>query len=263
VGLQLSKFDLTIPLSDDLKTKIIQAIYDGYKNDILDFKREYPLETYNCIPFMKWDFINTNIINRVNDEKFQCFKISRGRWKLILLYDKDTKYLYVMMNKNRFEQLQDELQNRINNNKVHYIDALALINKDLNELSKNSNIQLSFFDDYELREKEIEVLLHNEILKNIDNEVNRLVVISFSVNRLEITSVIAYILTTELEIVYEENWNEFISIDYDNISDNELFDINEDDDDIEIGIRDIVFMNNSDELVKIKDISKDKKEVGK
>ncbi|MDK2919605.1 MAG: hypothetical protein PWQ37_2338 [Candidatus Petromonas sp.] len=170
---------------------------------------------------------------------------------------------YVMMNKNRFEQLQDELQNRINNNKVHYIDALALINKDLNELSKNSNIQLSFFDDYELREKEIEVLLHNEILKNIDNEVNRLVVISFSVNRLEITSVIAYILTTELEIVYEENWNEFISIDYDNISDNELFDINEDDDDIEIGIRDIVFMNNSDELVKIKDISKDKKEVGK
>lgn len=259
----MSKFDLTIPLSDDLKTKIIQAIYDGYKNDILDFKREYPLETYNCIPFMKWDFINTNIINRVNDEKFQCFKISRGRWKLILLYDKDTKYLYVMMNKNRFEQLQDELQNRINNNKVHYIDALALINKDLNELSKNSNIQLSFFDDYELREKEIEVLLHNEILKNIDNEVNRLVVISFSVNRLEITSVIAYILTTELEIVYEENWNEFISIDYDNISDNELFDINEDDDDIEIGIRDIVFMNNSDELVKIKDISKDKKEVGK
>ncbi|MDK2920143.1 MAG: hypothetical protein PWQ37_2876 [Candidatus Petromonas sp.] len=95
MGLQLSKFDLTIPLSDDLKTKIIQAIYDGYKNDILDFKREYPLETYNCIPFMKWDFINTNIINRVNDEKFQCFKISRGRWKLILLYDKDTKYLYV------------------------------------------------------------------------------------------------------------------------------------------------------------------------
>lgn len=259
MGLQLSKFDLTIPLSDDLKTRIIQAIYDGYKNDILDFKREYPLETYNCIPFMKWDFINTNIVNRINDEKFQCFKISRGRWKLILLYDKDTKYLYVMMNKDRFEQLQDELQNRINNNKVHYIDALALINKDLNELSKNSNIQLSFFDDYELREKEIEVLLNNKILKKIDGEVDRLAIITFFVNRFEITSVFAYIPTTELEIVYQENWNEFISLEFDDISNNELFDINEEDDDIEIGIRDTVFIDKNEELVKVKDVNKDKK----
>ncbi|MGE5632196.1 MAG: DUF5986 family protein, partial [Caulobacteraceae bacterium] len=177
----MGNFGSAIPLDDNHKSLIIQAISDGNKKEVLDFMAEYDLETYNGIHFLKWDFANTNLLRNLSDDRFQCLKIKRGPWKLVLVYDKETKYLYSLMNKHRFLQLQE----RVNKEQVHYIDALALINKGLRGNGKNKQLRLFIVKSDKTNTKN----LLKEILQQIDGEVIRFTVIAFSNEKDEITSV--------------------------------------------------------------------------
>lgn len=127
-------------LPDEYKIKIIQALTDAIRADVKEFTREFSLETNNGIEFLKWDFINSNLVRNASDERLLAIKVQRGRWVLILIYDTELKYLYTFMKHKRFKQLQDQRKNR---EKPHYIDALALLNKDLH----SENDQLSLFGD--------------------------------------------------------------------------------------------------------------------
>lgn len=193
--------------SDAYKRSIIQAITDAFRKDAQDFAAEFDLETKNGNHFLKWDFINTNLIRNVSDDKLLTIKRKRGNWELILLYDSETRYLYSLMKRKRFIQLAEQRKNRT---KAHYLDALVSFNTGLQP--QNGFIQLSLFSDNSW-DKQVHRLLHDLVHEHQD-EIERFVLISFSTGKDDITSVSAIVPTVDLSIAYEEDWSEFIPAEF-------------------------------------------------
>lgn len=241
-----------IPLSGHYKGSIVRAIFEAHKKDLPDFYGEYDLETFNCRHFLKWDFTNTNIIRSFLGKRFHCIKVKRGSWRFVLIYDKETKFLYSLMKEKRFIELQDKTKL----GKIHYLYALASINKEL----KRKIEQLSLFTiDNNQLQNDLKNVLH-EMIQNIDGEINNYVLISFSTEKHELVSVSAYIPTAGLDIAYKESWNEFIPADFDTLSDY-TDNINQsDEDEINIALREEILPNNNDDMVQLKSNEKEENE---
>ncbi|MFC3788409.1 DUF5986 family protein [Paenibacillus sp. GCM10012307] len=243
------KFDSSIPLSDKEKGRLIESIYNAYKNDVREFLLEYELETHNCVHFLRWDFTNTNIIRGFQSSHFQCLKAKRGPWRFVLIYDKESGFLYSLMREKRFL----ELQGRVNKDRVHYVDALASLNHDLDD---SSNIERVFAQDlFDMDgaqwSGEVQTVLQ-ELIMSIDGPIKYYGLITFSSEKDEITSVTAYIPTTDLGIAHQENWNEYITADFSNTYEESAFPIDSEDDDIQIGLRDGVVPQQEEDLVQPK-----------
>ncbi|MEF3305333.1 DUF5986 family protein [Paenibacillus sp. GYB003] len=241
---------LSIPIADNHKTVIIDAIRNAGKKDIMEFRMERKVETFNSVHFLKWDFINTNIIRTLPTSQFQCVKIKRGPlWELVLIYEKETQYLYAAMQEKRFHQLNERLYKET----VHYIDALSLINNDLEaDEELNPAKQLNLFesenDDWNAQvEYELKTMLHM-----LEGEVKRFVLITFSTDKGEITAVNAIMPNAKLEIAYEENWNEFITADF-SIAFESQGAIAEQEEEIFVGLREGVIPHQQNDLVQLRD----------
>jgi len=246
----MEKNNLSIPMADKYKTVIIDAIRNASKKDIMEFRIERKLETFNSVHFLKWDFINTNIIRTLSTSQFQCEKIKRGPlWELVLIYDKETQYLYATMQEKRFHQLSE----RVYKETVHYIDALCSINNDLEadeELNPAKQLHLfeSETDDWNAQvEYELKSMVHM-----LEGEVKRFILLTFSTDKGEITSVNAIMPNAELEIAYEENWNEFITADF-SVAFESQGAITEQEEEIFVGLREGVILHQQNELVQLRD----------
>ncbi|EGL18161.1 MULTISPECIES: DUF5986 family protein [unclassified Paenibacillus] len=246
------KQDLYISMADNHKTVIIDAIRNASKKDIMEFRMERKVETFNSVHFLKWDFINTNLIRTLPTSQFQCVKIKRGPlWELVLIYDKETQYLYAAMQEKRFHQLSE----RTYKETVHYIDALSSINCDLEANVKlNPAKQLSLFesenDDWNAQvEYELNSMLHM-----LEGEVKRFVLITFSTEKGEIASVNAIMPNAKLEITYEENWNEFITADFSIALESQGAIAAEQEEEIFVGLREgVISHQQNDDLVQLRD----------
>lgn len=226
-------------LLDEYKISIVQALTDAVRADVQEFTKEFPLETNNGIEFLKWDFINSNLIRNASDERLRAIRVKRGRWELILLYDSELKYLYTFMKHKRFKQLQDQRGKR---EKAHYIDALVLLNKG----QHSGKDQLSLFEDTAWDEG-AESLLQS-IAREHQNEIKCFAVIGFSTLKGDVTSVSAIIPTVELEIAHEVDWSEFISTDYN--TNGFVFDFTptvEDEDEITLTLKEQPISDNDDD----------------
>lgn len=244
------KKTLSIPMVDNHKAVFIDAIRNANKKDIMEFRMERNIETFNSVHFLKWDFINTNMIRTLPTDQFQCVRVKRGPlWELVLIYDKETQYLYAAMQEKRFHQLSE----RLHKETVHYIDALSSINKDLKaNASLNPAKQIYLFETEnntwnEQIEYELKLMLHR-----LEGEVTRFVLVTFSTEKGEIVSVNAIMPTAELEIAYEENWNEFITADFSTAfeSHGAAF---EQEEEIFVGLREGVVSHQQDDLVQLRD----------
>ena len=244
-----------IPLLDSNKLAIIKAIADGYKKDIQDFKAEFNIETFNSIHFLKWDFANTNIINTLTDDRFQCIKVKRGSWTIVMIYDTETHFLYTLMKEERLAQLQD----RVVKEKVHYLDALSSINKGLEGKSNhNKSLQLSFFTEESVWDESVESLLE-ELLGNLKGKVEQYVLIAFSMDKSEIKSIRAIIPNEHLAVTYEEEWTDLIPVDFDTSNPYESSILEDEDEEIEIKLRKNAILN-EDNLIQLRNDKTEKKQ---
>ena len=161
----------------------------------------------------KWDKINTECSYVLPKNKFDVVACKRGVWELILIYDKETKNLFTLMKEQRFETLLKS----ISVNKVHYLEALTMCN--INDTEEYIE-QTTFFnelteDKKEKIEKTLEVML-----KKIDGEIEKYVLIRFNDREFELASITASIITPYLTIIMQENWSEYIQPKYDIVINN-------------------------------------------
>ena len=117
-------------------------------------------------------------------------------------------------------------------NKVHYLEAIATVNKDLAEEKQE---QIAFFEGFnELKMKKIDNTVE-ELLNNINGEVKKHVLITFTDKNLELVSISALVITPSLQILYKEDWSEYIepkySLDLNNVI------IDNDDEEIKLGLK--------------------------
>lgn len=251
----MTKSNFIIPMIDKHKTLLIQAIMDAIKKDIIDFRMENHLETFISIHLLKWDFINKNIIRAIRKlslENYQCVIIKRGSlWEQVLIYDKETGFLYTLMNEKRFFQLSV----RPSKQSVHYLDGLAFINSDLEPIESGEQLSLFEFDNSAWNEKV------NNVLKSMVHmlgEIKRFVLITFKTEKGEVTSVNTYMPTADLGIAYSENWDEFITADFSVALTREDFIQNEQEEEIIIDLQDGVIPHQEDNEVQLRDDEQEK-----
>lgn len=232
-----------IPMSDKAKTILIDAVVQANKKDVPDFRIENELTTFVSKHFLKWDFINKNVTHSLSGE-YQIIRIERGSlWEFVLLFDKNTGCAYAMMNEKRFHQLCD----RDERDKVHYIDALASINTDM-ESKKAKQLYLFEVDNSHWEETVNSVL--KKMIYSLHGEVKRFVVVTFKVEQKEIKSVTAYVPAADLSIAYEENWNDFIAPDFSVVFAQE--EVEQPEEEIVLGLRKEISIHEKDQIVHLR-----------
>ena len=194
-------------LSDSEKKSIIQAVQNGIREDVRDFKIENQLSSYNCIHSIKWDFINTNLDLKLQSKRLKCKIVNRNIWELPTLYENITGTLYCITRKKNFFKIQNERNKR---EKPHYLDAFATYNKNVE--SAKHQIEL-FNTDKEFEEEKIDKVL--DLLCEYKDKVNRFAIIVFEEENREIVTFETYLVDRYLHISSVDDWSHLITPKFD------------------------------------------------
>ncbi|MEK5100941.1 DUF5986 family protein [Cytobacillus sp. FSL M8-0252] len=157
----------------------------------------------------KWSFIYSHQIGGHADEIFSFITNRRG-WKVTGLVDIENKTLFFFLSQ---KNLEDRQNGKIQSKAMYYISALSgIINEDFeSELDENQRraIQLSWgldFDEEEARQ------IYNEMLSACPCEIERFCVISLDMVRYELNSVKANVLNANFDVLYDEDWSNYITV---------------------------------------------------
>ena len=134
-----------VPLVDNKKREIIQAIGTGINDSASGFLGERRWITRNSRPFLMWDMINVHLSDVLTGSiKPILTRTDRGRWELVALYDESEAHLYVVMTSGRLKELKRHLCDRLT---PHYLQQLCAVNgRDVPTLT-----QIDMFDDVIVR----------------------------------------------------------------------------------------------------------------
>ena len=106
---------------------VYSAISQAIREDLEAYTSQRILATQNSRNFLKWDLINTNIINNLRNNLIEVEIVRMGSWKFLLIFDKENNCIYSLMNTKRY--------NTICNNKLLnaplYMQALVELNNNL------------------------------------------------------------------------------------------------------------------------------------
>lgn len=138
--IKIEKIDNRVP--DSIKYKIIACLRGALEEDLAQYVFANHLATYNALPFLKGDYINTRLQNELANENIEVVPFTRYGWGSRMVIDHSNKMAYNVISKNRLKQLMKEAAS----NKVpHYTLLFSYaLNNDLRAPQK----QMSFFDDY-------------------------------------------------------------------------------------------------------------------
>jgi hypothetical protein len=244
--------NITIKLSEEDKMLFTESIRNGL-DKFGDYKIEHPTVTRIGYTGTQWDYINTECSDALPKSKFDISVCSRGVWELILIYDKESKYLYTLMKDKRFEDLKKQLKK----DKVHYLEAITKLNVKFWEESQE---QGSFFADIsEIKSEKIEKTIE-QMLKDINEDIEAHILVTFTERQNELFSISASIVTPTLNIIYAEKWNEYIQPKYDIVINNKIIEdlLNVEEEDINLPLKEIEKLNNIN--IKLKKNEKNKEE---
>ena len=125
-----------IVLKEECISNIVHAILKGISSDIDDYIQAEKTITTNGLPFIRSDFINTNLEKIViNSEYLDLISFKKTSWEGIILIDNEDQITYSIISNNTLERL-------LNNNQKnpHYLRTIIHI---LNNTCEAINTQLS------------------------------------------------------------------------------------------------------------------------
>ncbi len=194
---------------NNINTKIVSKIVDDIHDAVGDGIKEdiHKLKTYNSRASRIWDLINTNLLNSFDTIDCMSYDSMRGPWQMVMIYEKETGFLFTFMREKRFVELQNGTVTRKN---MHYIDMLTRhLNSDL--ISETYQLRLFpiSYNDEELLGEKINILLKK--LKEDGAVLNRYVNVLFDSSNYQLNSIRATMIDSYLNIVYEQDWTEFIN----------------------------------------------------
>jgi len=186
----------------DTIQKVYQALSQAVGEDYQEADARLELITHNSKPSLIWDFIHRNLIKSFPQKDILHSTQKRGPWEILLLYDPESKLLLSFMNEKRFKFIRDAGDD----SRPLYIRALLLLNGELQGVAKQ---QFLFQTEFEKSPDRIKELLNNLCMTFFDptkQEIEHHVLVVFSTSYSIITSLNAYILDRDLDIVADGNW---------------------------------------------------------
>lgn len=194
-------------ISIELKKGIIKSIQDAIGDDILLDVKNNELDTHNGDPTRIWDFINRNLRKNLRGESFITATTRRGRWEMKFIVDKNSGILYTLMREERFSSLIKEVEGR---KTVHYVQAIA---ETFNRGLKSKQHQLSLFKEQKYYNEDVVNTIVDKILDDLQipkNIIKNHAIVLFEGRSHELETVRCCIINSDLEVVEESGWNEYI-----------------------------------------------------
>lgn len=193
--------------TSEVATEIVHSIADAGEQTKEEIERAN-LKTGNGTPGRIWDFLNTNLCNRLKTVDCMAHTKKRGCWEMVLTYDPNTGYIYTVMREKRYSDLYAERSKRKN---MHYLDILARhVNTDLiSPQGQMSFYPVKFQDESKLKEKFADLV---QSFMSQENVIKRYVLILFDESQFELHSVRAVTVDSNLDIVDDADWSKFIPV---------------------------------------------------
>lgn len=194
-------------ISQDIKQKIYECIFQALCEDRQEADAYMGLKTHVSGPFLNWDLIYRNLINAFGDDNVSVkwSTTVRGMWTVLLLYDVESGLLISFMRDTRLEAIKHLKTEK----QPQYIRSLIALNDELQATNK----QLTLSNDVTSSKSQN----GTELMKVLDNlcsgfdcpiEHNELhhTLVCFSSKYGTLSSLQAYILDCDLDIVEQQNW---------------------------------------------------------
>lgn len=181
---------------------IFQCLSQGFGEDYLEADSHLGLITHVSKSFLKWDLFNRNLFIQFASGDILHSFYKRGMWELTLLYSHESNLLMSFMSKNRFRSIQNKRKKEW----PLYLRALLTLNAHLQAAIE----QQRFFEDDESENQEYFAHLLNMMCSSLgengDHTNWRHALVVFDPKYNQISSLNAYVLDANMEIVEECNW---------------------------------------------------------
>lgn len=192
-------------ISTTIVQKIYQCLFQAVGEDYQEAEAKLDLETHVSKPFIVWDLIYRNLIRNFSDSSDSNVLYAtqkRGMWEVMLLFDKESKMLFSFMRDIRFKSIRKVKRWK----QPEYIRALLTLNENLQAENKQ---QCFFGDNTQQDNLQLKNTL-NSLCENfsepIVSDIDHHVLVVFSSNYGQITSLKAMVLDSDLDIVTEQDW---------------------------------------------------------
>ena len=103
------------------------AALSEVSEDYQSFEGKIITKTHNAKPGLRWDFINTNVIEKLESLNIEVAVAQRGFWEMVVIFSKEDNCIFTLMRKNRLETI---LINPEKNAPI-YLRALTTLNEEL------------------------------------------------------------------------------------------------------------------------------------
>lgn len=198
--------EISIEAPDTFITIIAKCLVDAVGDDIKEDIQG--LVTQNGTAARIWDFINTNICKNFIKSDVIANPTKRGGWGLVPAFDRSTGTMYSLMREQRFLEVKKQRPKR---RKATYLDALVgSLNAELTAPQHQTLLFPSL--SYKFNDIQIQEIVQKIIFDlGIPNElVKRHALILFQSSNYELISLRCCIVDSNLDIVAEANWNNYI-----------------------------------------------------
>lgn len=199
-----------ISLSPMMIAKVVHCIESAVGDDIrIDIQRNN-LKTRIGDSGRIWDFLNTNLINTLDTTDCTIARTRRGpSWEMLIIFEESTRCIFTFMREKRFAELRRCQQRRA---KMHYLNILT---KQFNHELLPDYQQLCILPHVFLDEDKLTELVQ-ELLCDLEGSadiVRHHVLVLFDTFRYQLTSVRAVMITPDLEIAQncEWDWSQYIT----------------------------------------------------
>lgn len=192
----------------NVKSQIFECISDAVSEDMQEADSKLNFKTHVSFPFLKWDLLNRNLISKFDGSNIIFSDTKRGFWEILLMYEPNSKTVISFMRKSRFYTIK----NSKSNNRPKYIQSLVQLNDELVAPVK----QIALFEDetysQEFNQELLAILdqMCNNFSEHINqSEVNHTILV-FDEYRGMVTSMEAFVLDNDFNVVFEENWLDIV-----------------------------------------------------
>ncbi len=191
-------------ISQDEKQKIFECISQAIGEDKQEADAHLELRTHVSSPFLTWDLIYRNLMNSFGDEYVKYSATKRGMWTVLLLYDVKSGLLISFMRDTRL----DDIRRSKVGNQPQYISCLISLNEEFHTPYKQQTLPGMETGAPQSESELLKTL--DELCANFDCQVNYKEVhhalVCFSGMFGELTSLKAYVLDKDLDVVCEQDW---------------------------------------------------------
>lgn len=95
--------------------------------DYQSFESKFITKTHNAKPGLRWDFVNSNVIEKLSVLNIEVAVTQRGAWEMVVIFSKEDNCIFTLMRRSRLEAILINPEK----NAPMYLRALTTLNEDL------------------------------------------------------------------------------------------------------------------------------------